>query len=69
MRDAIDGFTRWGSPLWRAQAQADLGSWLRLQGRDEEAQGLLASARDCYLELGATALLGELDGAESRSLS
>ncbi|HSV41360.1 MAG TPA: hypothetical protein VLI04_21535, partial [Nocardioidaceae bacterium] len=69
MRDAIDGFTRWGSPLWRAQAQADLGSWLRLQGRDEEAQGLLASARDSYVELGASALLEVLNGIESRSLT
>jgi hypothetical protein len=61
LREAIELFSRWGSVPMRARAEADLGSWLRLQGR-HEAEELINSARERFAELGAIALLEELDG-------
>ena len=61
LREAMELFDRWGSPPMRARAEADLGSWLTRQGRQEEAEALIASARAHFAELDATALLEELD--------
>ena len=57
LREAITLFDRWGSRHLRARAQADLGAWLHRQGRSEEADALVASARTTFTELGAAALL------------
>jgi tetratricopeptide (TPR) repeat protein len=62
LREAIDGFEHWGSAYMRARAQASLGTWLRTQGRNDEADELIAAARAQYAEMGAAALLAQLDG-------
>ncbi len=60
LRDAIERFDAWGSPVSRARAQTDLGRWLESQARDDE--GMLAAARTTLTELGAAQLLAQLDG-------
>ena len=61
LRAGVDGFTAYGSPIWLAEAEEDLGSWLAGQGRYREAQPHLDAARATYLSLGATAWLKRLD--------
>ncbi|HET7689696.1 MAG TPA: adenylate/guanylate cyclase domain-containing protein [Nocardioidaceae bacterium] len=63
LREAIERYDSWRSPLQRARAQADLVRWLRLQGRGDEAEQLLADARSTLSDLGATRLILELDAS------
>jgi len=56
---AITVLDAWGAVPTRARAEATLGCWLRSHGRDDEAQPLLASARQTFTELEATAWLAE----------
>jgi tetratricopeptide (TPR) repeat protein len=48
----------------RARAQVDLGRWLVTQGRSDEADSLLDSARATYEEIGATGWLAHLDAVQ-----
>lgn len=60
LRSAVDLFRTWGSPHYRARAEAELGRLLESQGRTTDAAPLLDSARATLTELGATAWLAEL---------
>ena len=60
LRTAVDGFTTWGSPHHRAQAEADLAAVLETLGRDQESAALLTRARATLVEVGAHALLARL---------
>jgi tetratricopeptide (TPR) repeat protein len=60
-RQAIGCYDAWGSPVYAARGRAAYGAWLHKQGREEEAEPLLAAARATYAELGAVAWLAELD--------
>jgi class 3 adenylate cyclase/predicted ATPase len=61
---AIDAFAALAYPYWRAVTQTDLAEWLIEQGRDEEAEPLLAEAIDVFEPLGAAPAL-----ERARSLS
>ncbi|HET7689697.1 MAG TPA: adenylate/guanylate cyclase domain-containing protein [Nocardioidaceae bacterium] len=61
LRSAIELYEQWGSVPMRARAQAELGQWLQAQGPSEEADQLVSEARATLVELGATALVAELD--------
>ena len=61
LRQAIDGFTSWGSPHYRAKAQGELGQWLRSQGRSTEAAPLLEEALTTLTEMRAAAWLEQPD--------
>ncbi len=67
LRTAIDGFTAWGSPHYRARAQGELGRLLEGQGRHDEATPLLEEARATLAEMRAQAWLEELDLVETGS--
>jgi class 3 adenylate cyclase/predicted ATPase len=61
LRAAVEAFQTFDSPPYRARAEALLGSWLRRQGRTDDAAPLVAAARRTFTELGATRWLDELD--------
>lgn len=60
LRAAISGFDEWGSPVYRAKAQADLAVWLEGQGRHDDAAPLKQAALELYQSLGANGWLAEL---------
>jgi hypothetical protein len=51
---AIEAFTRLGRPFWIAVTRCELGESLIAQGREQEADELLNSARATFEQLGAT---------------
>ena len=53
LRAAINAFDEWGSPVYRAKAQAELAHWLEGQHRDDEAAPLKQAARDFLQSIGA----------------
>jgi hypothetical protein len=61
LREAVEHYRAWGSPLFVARAEADLALALDRQGRHEEATRARATARDPFVRLGATGWLAELD--------
>jgi len=61
LREAIEHYTAWGSPVHLARAETDLALALSRQGRSDEADEARASARRAYERLGAAAWLLELD--------
>jgi class 3 adenylate cyclase/tetratricopeptide (TPR) repeat protein len=56
-------------PFWLAVTQAEHGEWLTRQGRTEEAQPLLADARETFERLGAKPYLDRLETAEAGPLA
>jgi class 3 adenylate cyclase/tetratricopeptide (TPR) repeat protein len=60
-RAALAGYETWGSPVYLARGRAAYGAWLAGRGRTDEAEPLLAQARERYVALGATAWLEELE--------
>jgi class 3 adenylate cyclase/tetratricopeptide (TPR) repeat protein len=54
-------FREYGIPFWLAVTQLEHGEWLSGQGRGEEAQPLLAEAREILERLEATPWLDRLD--------
>jgi tetratricopeptide (TPR) repeat protein len=52
-------------PFWLAVTQAEHGEWLANQGRTEEAQPLLADARETFERLGAKPWLDRLETADA----
>ena len=52
-------------PFWLAVTQAEHGEWLTNQERTEEAQPLLADARETFERLGARPYLDRLETAEA----
>jgi class 3 adenylate cyclase/tetratricopeptide (TPR) repeat protein len=66
-RMAIAGLDQLGYPYWRALAQAELGEWLRADGRDREAADLLDGAVATLTGLGARPAL-RLLGREAEAL-
>jgi class 3 adenylate cyclase len=61
LRAAVDGFQVFDSPPYRARAEGALGGWLLSQGRHDEADTLLRSARTTLSALGATAWLAQVE--------
>lgn len=61
-RAALDAAREWGSPVQDAHIAADLGRWLRDQGRHDEAAVLLDQAREIYARLDAQGWLAGIDG-------
>lgn len=60
--DGLDAARQWGSPVYRAHIAADLGRWLRDQGRDQEGAELLEDAQTVYGHLDARGWREALDG-------
>ncbi len=60
-RDALATAQSWGSTLYAAHVQADLGVWLHQQGRGPEGAELVASARAFYERVGAMRWVERLD--------
>ncbi len=60
LRSAVAGFTAWGSPHYRARAQAELGRWLESLGRTAEAAPLLHDALTTLSDLRAHGWMAEL---------
>ena len=60
LRDAIDRYTRWGSSVHRARAQAELANLLQAQQRTAEAALFEAEARTALEKVGARGWLAEL---------
>ena len=60
LRAALDDARSWGSRVLAARCEAELGTFLVAQGRAEEAEPYLATARTEYERLGAVAWLREL---------
>lgn len=54
LREAVDALQKLGYAYWLARAQSDLGRWLGGQGRQAEAEPLLADAAETFTRLGAT---------------
>ena len=63
LKSAAATFRELGVPFWTAVAELELGEWLGLQGRDEEAAALLAGARDEFRRLEATPWLERAEAA------
>ncbi len=68
LRSAVEMFRTWGSPHYRARAEAELGRLLESQGRPADAVPLLDSARTTLVGLGATAWVAELGFAAREGL-
>jgi hypothetical protein len=62
LRDAVEGYDRWGSPPYAARARARLGRLLIDTGRSEEGAALLAEADATFERLGAAAWRQDLVG-------
>jgi len=62
LRSAVDGYSTWGSPQFRARAEAELGLLQRSLGRDEEAQPLLDAGLGVLTEMRARTWLTQLEG-------
>ena len=58
--EALQAARRWGSSVLQARVSDDYGSWLRRQGREDQAAELLGYARDVYERLEARAWLGAM---------
>jgi tetratricopeptide (TPR) repeat protein len=52
-RDALDLFAQMQMPFWKAVTRTEYGEWLAAQGRDTEAEEMLAQARSTFVQLGA----------------
>jgi hypothetical protein len=57
LREAIERYDAWGSPVYSARAKAALAGVLADAGRDEEAAELAQRAREVFGRIGATAWL------------
>ncbi len=66
LRSAVESMRDLGYKYWHARAQTDLAGWLRTQDRREEAEGLLAEARETFSELDARADLERIAQAEGK---
>jgi hypothetical protein len=65
---AIAGFEEWGSPVYRALAEADLARWLTAGGRAEEAAVARLSAAETFEALRARRWLRDLEAGVSARL-
>jgi class 3 adenylate cyclase/tetratricopeptide (TPR) repeat protein len=61
LRTAIELYDEWGSRMFRALTQADLGQWLTGQGRGDEAGPLLSAARAFFAEVGSVVWADDLE--------
>ena len=61
LRAAISGFEEWGSPVYRALAEADLARWLTSVGRPDEAAVVRLSAAETFEDLRARRWLTDLE--------
>ncbi len=61
LQEALEAARAWGSPVYEAHVEADLGLWLSAQGRETEAAEHLAAARAVYEQLGAQRWLDRVD--------
>jgi hypothetical protein len=60
LRAAIAAFEEWGSPVYRAKAQADLAVWLEGQARHDDAAPLKQASLELLQSIGANGWLAEL---------
>ena len=60
LRIGIDALDRFGAVGAAARGAEDLGRWLLLRGRHDEARTYLANARETYRALGADGWLDHL---------
>jgi tetratricopeptide (TPR) repeat protein len=67
LREALEHYRAWASPVFVARAESNLAIALTRQGRHEEAAEPAASARAELERLGALAWLRELDAAKAGS--
>jgi DNA-binding CsgD family transcriptional regulator len=65
--EAVAAFEAMGNAFETARSQARLGAVLRAAGRADEAQPLLAAARETATRLGAKPLLAELGQVSGRA--
>jgi len=63
MKWTAASFRELGLPFWTAVAELELGEWLGLQGREQEAEAPLARARDEFRRLGAMPWLERVQAA------
>ncbi len=61
LRAAVAALDELGYPYFRALVQVDLGDWLISQGRRDDAEPVLAGARETFTRLGAVPALERLD--------
>jgi hypothetical protein len=61
LRAGIQVLSKSGVAVWRAWAEEDLGRFLLDQGRTEEGQMLLKSARETFDRIGAAAWVARVD--------
>jgi hypothetical protein len=67
LREAIEHYAAWESPVYVARSEADLALALDRQGRAEEATVARASARATYERLGAAAWQLQLEQQHARA--
>ena len=60
LRGSIAAFDEWGSPVYRAKAQADLAVWLDGQGRHDDAAPLKQASLELLQSIGANGWLAAL---------
>jgi hypothetical protein len=61
LRAGVAGLEAFGAVGLHARAQEDLGRWLVTQGRSDEAERVIASARETYSSIGAFGWLARRD--------
>ncbi|GAA1938965.1 adenylate/guanylate cyclase domain-containing protein [Nocardioides marmoribigeumensis] len=66
LREAMEHYEAWGSPVHLARTRADLALTLARQGRAEEAEEARSLARATYEQLGAAAWLLQLEQQDVR---
>ena len=68
-RKAASAFRELGMPFYTAVAELEYGEWLVTEGRVEEAEPLLATARDSFAALKARPWLERLDAASPTTVA
>jgi predicted ATPase/class 3 adenylate cyclase len=66
-RKAMEAFAALNRPFWLAVTRLEFGEWLVAQGRNAEAEELLAEARSTFARLGARPWIERVDGADHMS--